>query len=480
MSTSTRRTKIISTLGPSTDDEKILKKLIQSGVNVFRLNFSHGTSQDHINRVKKIRLLEKDLNCFIAIIGDLQGPKIRISSFSMKKIFLKSGDNFLLDLNISKKQGNERSVGINYINLPKEVSCNDILLLDDGKIQLRVLETNMTQIFTEVIIGGYLSDHKGLNKLGGGLSADALTKKDKEDIKLAAMIDVDYLAVSFPRSKTDLKNARLLMKKAGGKAKIIAKIERAEAVASDKIMKDLILESDVIMIARGDLGVEIGDHQLIGVQKKLIKMTNSLNRAVITATQMMESMISNPFPTRAEVMDVANSVLDGTDAVMLSAETASGNFPETTVRTMSKICLGAEKVSCINSFQNRLNKKFNSISETISISAMYAANHFENIAAVVIILTSNKIALFASRIESSVPIFYISNSIKNLRLSALYKGVIPIFLQDIGTYEKSTKVVVQFLKNKKFLKKDDIIVVIKNGKENHSRLVNTCKIINIC
>ncbi|VFP78200.1 Pyruvate kinase II [Buchnera aphidicola (Cinara cuneomaculata)] len=479
MITSIRRTKIVSTLGPATDNKNVLKDMIRSGVNVLRLNFSHGTAEDHINRVKKIRLIEKELNCFVALIGDLQGPKIRISSFKTNKIFLNNDDYFVLDLNLDKYQGDINAVGINYTNLPNEVSCDDILLLDDGKIQLKVIKKNNTKIYTKVIIGGYLSDNKGLNKLGGGLSASALTEKDKQDIKLAALLDVDYLAVSFPRSRQDLQKARLLIQQAGSVAKIIAKIERAEAILSDEIIKDLVLESDAIMIARGDLGVEIGDHQLIGIQKKLIKITRQLNRVVITATQMMESMIINPFPTRAEVMDVANSVLDGTDAVMLSAETASGNFPVITVQTMSKICLGAEKVPSANISKHRLHKKFNSIAEAISMSAMYIANHLNNVSAIIIVLTTPEIALLTSRITSGLPIFYVSNCIKQLRLSSLYRGVVPIFLDNNFIQDNVVNNSIQLLKDKQLLIKNTNIVLIKSNQEKEQETANMCKIINI-
>ncbi|WP_075433857.1 pyruvate kinase [Buchnera aphidicola] len=479
MQNSIRRTKIVSTLGPSTDDDAVLKKIIKLGTNALRLNFSHGSAQDHIDRVKKIRLIEKDLNCFVALIGDLQGPKIRISSFSAKKVFLSAGDDFLLDLNVLKKQGNKHVVGFSYKHLPKEVSPSDILLLDDGKIQLQVIKTNNTKIFTKVVIGGYLSDNKGLNKLGGGLSASALTKKDELDIKLAAKLKVDYLAVSFPRSGEDLKKARLLMRQSGSRAKIIAKIERAEAISSDTIIKNLILESDGIMIARGDLGVEIGDHRLIGIQKKLIKMARQFNRTVITATQMMESMITNPFPTRAEVMDVANAVLDGTDAVMLSAETASGNFPEITVQAMSKICLGAEKVPSVNISKHRINKTFSSVSETISMTAMYAANHLTNVSAVILARTSHKIALLASRITSGLPIFYLSSSTKQLRLSALYRGIVPVYLKKQNTDLNTTDSAIQLLKNKKFLKKHDFIIAIESSDKNNLIIPNMCRIVQI-
>ncbi|VFP85930.1 Pyruvate kinase II [Buchnera aphidicola (Cinara pseudotaxifoliae)] len=479
MKNSLRRTKIVSTLGPATDDKKILKKIIQSGANVLRLNFSHGTAKDHINRVKKIRSIEKELNCFVALIGDLQGPKIRISSFKKNNIFLKKGDNFILDLEVLEHEGNIHSVGINYTNLPNEVSCNDILLLDDGKIQLQVIKKNHTKIFTKVIVGGHLSDNKGLNKLGGGLSASALTQKDENDIKLAASIDVDYLAVSFPRSPKDLQKARLLMQKSGSKAKIIAKIERAEAISSEKIIKEIVLASDVIMIARGDLGVEIGDYKLIGIQKRLIKIARQLNRVVITATQMMESMIINPFPTRAEVMDVANSVLDGTDAVMLSAETASGHFPNITVQTMSKICLGAEKLPRANISKHRINEKFNSISETISMSAMYAANHLKNVSAIVIMFTSNKIALLTSRITSGLPIFYVSNYVKKLRICSLYKGVVPVYSKNSFTDSNSINSVLSLLKKKYSLSINTNVVLVKSCKTNNTSIVNTVQIVPV-
>ena len=344
MSRRLRRTKIVTTLGPATDRDNNLEKVIAAGANVVRMNFSHGTPEDHQLRADKVREIAAKLGRHVAILGDLQGPKIRVSTFKEGKIFLNVGDKFLLDANLGKGEGDKEKVGIDYKGLPADVVPGDILLLDDGRVQLKVLEVQGMKVFTEVTVGGPLSNNKGINKLGGGLSAEALTDKDKADIVTAAKIGVDYLAVSFPRCGEDLNYARRLARDAGCDAKIVAKVERAEAVCDQDAMDDVILASDVVMVARGDLGVEIGDPELVGIQKALIRRARQLNRSVITATQMMESMITNPMPTRAEVMDVANAVLDGADCVMLSEETAMGNFPVETVQYMRKITDEAEKL----------------------------------------------------------------------------------------------------------------------------------------
>ncbi len=289
MSRRLRRTKIVTTLGPATDRDNNLEKVINAGANVVRLNFSHGTAEDHIQRANRVREIAARLGCHVAILGDLQGPKIRISTFKEGKIFLNVGDKFLLDANLSKGEGDKEKVGIDYKGLPSDVTPGNILLLDDGRVQLKVLNVQGMKVFTEVTVGGPLSNNKGINKQGGGLSAEALTEKDKADIITAAKIGVDYLAVSFPRSAEDLNYARRLARDAGCETQIVAKVERAEAVSNDEIIDEIILASDVVMVARGDLGVEIGDPELVGVQKKLIRRARQLNRVVITATQMMES-----------------------------------------------------------------------------------------------------------------------------------------------------------------------------------------------
>ncbi|MFT7053883.1 MAG: pyruvate kinase, partial [Psychromonas sp.] len=327
-----RRTKIVTTLGPATDRDNNLEKIIAAGANMVRMNFSHGEAIDHVRRANEVREIAARLGREVAIMGDLQGPKIRVSTFKNNKITLTVGDKFTLDSDIEKGQGDQLAVGLDYKTLPQEVTAGDLLLLDDGRVQLQVENVVGNKVNTVVTIGGALSNNKGINKKGGGLSAAALTPKDKKDIITAAEIGCDYLAVSFPRNGADLHYARRLAKEAGCNAKIVAKVERAEAVETQEALEEIILASDVVMVARGDLGVEIGDARLVGVQKNMIRTARRLNRVVITATQMMESMVSAPMPTRAEVMDVANAVLDGTDAVMLSGETAAGDYPIETVK----------------------------------------------------------------------------------------------------------------------------------------------------
>ncbi|WP_343126374.1 pyruvate kinase [Buchnera aphidicola] len=474
------RTKIITTLGPSTDYPGVLENMIKAGANVFRLNFSHGTPEDHKNRACEILKISKKLGIIVSLLGDLQGPKIRISGFQKKKIFLKIGDIFVLDPNIEKNNGTETEVGINYSKLPQEVKYNDILLLDDGRIQLQVIKIFNTKIITQVLIGGFLTNNKGLNKLGGGLSAEALTEKDKKDILLASKIHVNFLAVSFPRTSKDLKVARQLLQNSGSNAKIIAKIERAEAIKTEKNIQEIILESDAIMIARGDLGVEIGDTKLISIQKKLISMSRKLNRAVITATQMMESMVFNSFPTRAEVSDVANAVLDGTDAVMLSAETASGKFPIETIQKMIQICYEAEKIPSIRISKHRLHTVFKDISEAILMSSMYAANHLLNVSAIILLTNSSKPALIASRISTSLPILVISSQMSVLQTCTLYRGIIPILfnITEKEIYFKNS--LIKFLKQKKYVKKESFVILIQEKyKKNTYKTMNVCRILKV-
>ncbi|POY47049.1 pyruvate kinase [Avibacterium paragallinarum] len=474
MSRRLRRTKIVCTMGPSTDRGNNLEKIIAAGANVVRMNFSHGTPEDHIGRAQRVREIAQKLGKTVAILGDLQGPKIRVSTFKDGKIFLNVGEKFVLDAELPKGEGTQESVGLDYKTLPQDVVPGDILLLDDGRVQLKVLSTEGAKVFTEVTVGGPLSNNKGINKLGGGLSADALTEKDKADIITAARIGVDYLAVSFPRSGEDLHYARKLAEDAGLKAKIVAKVERAEAVATDEAMDDIILASDVIMVARGDLGVEIGDPELVGVQKKLIRRSRQLNRVVITATQMMESMISNPMPTRAEVMDVANAVLDGTDAVMLSAETAAGQYPSETVAAMAKVCLGAEKMPSVNVSRHRVDRTFDTIEEAVAMSAMFAANHMKGVAAIIAMTNSGHTAKLMSRISSGLPIFALSRHQETLNLCALYRGVIPVHFDQESRTIEGLKSAIQLLKDKGYLVTGDL-VLLTQGDLLTSGGTNTCR-----
>lgn len=427
-----RRTKILATLGPATDKPGVLEGLFDAGIDVVRMNFSHGSAEDHINRANRVRELSRKTGRRVGILGDLQGPKIRIERFKDTKVFINEGQDFALDINIGKLDGDETQVGISYEPLPREVKPGSRLLLDDGRIVLDVVnvEPNL-RINCKVAVGGYLSNNKGINLLGGGLSAAALTDKDKEDIKTIAKIGCDFVAVSFPRCAEDLNEARRLLEAEGCYAGIVAKVERAEAL---EVMDEIILASDVIMVARGDLGVEIGDANLPAVQKHLIKRTRELNRVAITATQMMESMIDNPIPTRAEVLDVANAVYDGTDAIMLSAETASGKYPIKAVEAMHRICVEAEKQPSVRQSDHRIKIQFERVDEAIAMSAMYMANHtkMKGIAA---LTESGATTLWMSRISSGIPIFALSSQEKTLGKVTLYRGVFPIYFEIQQNYD---------------------------------------------
>lgn len=460
MTSKPRRTKIVTTLGPSTDKDNNLEEIIKAGANMVRMNFSHGTAQDHIDRANKVRAIAAKLGTHIAILGDLQGPKIRVSTFKDGKIALEIGDKFTLDSDLGLGEGNQNAVGLDYKELPNDVDTGDILLLDDGRVQLKVTAVEGNKVHTVVTIGGPLSNNKGINKKGGGLSAEALTEKDKRDIITAAEIKVDYLAISFPRNGEDMNYARRLARDAGLEAHLVAKVERAETVASQESIDDIIMASDVVMVARGDLGVEIGDPELVGVQKQLIQRARSLNRTVITATQMMESMISAPMPTRAEVMDVANAVLDGTDAVMLSGETAAGLYPVETVKSMAEVCVGAEKMAVVKRSNYRIDKTFVTAEETISMATIYAANHMEGIKAMVTLTESGRTALMMSRLSSGLPLFALSRNEGTLNRCALYRGVTPLYFDtNVEAGFDVAMAALQSLKEQKLLKFGDLVII---------------------
>ncbi len=455
-----RRTKIVATMGPATDTPESVEAMIRAGVDVVRMNFSHGEVEDHIRRVKMVRDAAEKLGWAVAILGDLQGPKIRIDRFVNDKVTINAGDSFILDGELDKFSGTQERVGIAYKDLPKDVYKGDELLLDDGRIVLLVTDVQGEEIHTEVIVGGDLSNNKGINKRGGGISAEALTEKDKEDIKTAAKIGVDFLAVSFPRSAADLEYARLLMQDAGGDAAIVAKIERAEAV-EQPTLDDIIGASDVIMVARGDLGVEIGDANLPLMQKKLIKRARNLNCAVITATQMMETMIDNTIPTRAEVFDVANAVMDGTDAVMLSGETAVGKHPAKVVAAMADICIEAEQSTSQKKSRHRIGKRFQRIDEGIAMSAMYAANHM-GVKGIGALTESGSTALWMSRISSGIPIYAMTTHKETCRKVCMYRGVYPVWVHEPLTDPKlANQVVVEHLIEEQIVKEGDLVIVTK-------------------
>ena len=416
---------------------------------------------------------------FIGILMDLQGPKIRISSFVNDKIELNKGDQFTLDAELPKSEGSQTSVGIAYKELPNDLKVGNTLLLDDGKIILKVLQIVGPKILTEVLQGGILSNNKGINLRGGGLSASALTEKDKQDIHTAAKADADYVAISFPIHADDIRETKRLLKEAGSNASVIAKIERAEALQED-VINEIIQESAGIMVARGDLGVEIGDPQLPAQQKRLILLARANDRFVITATQMLESMITSPIPTRAEVFDVANAVLDGTDAVMLSAETAVGAHPVEAVKTMSDVCLETEKSPTAKVSHHRLHEHFEGIDETIAMSSMYAANHLG--AKVVATLTqTGKTALWMSRISSNIAIFAMSDNYKTLKKVTIYRGVYPCYIDKTSAddWNHVNTHVIENLEDKSQVEKGDIVIVTKGMHKDKSGGTNLMKILRV-
>ncbi len=417
-----RRTKIIATLGPATDSPGVLRAVIEAGADILRLNLSHGTHEEQAARAKQVREVAQALNKEVAILADLRGPKIRIEKFRNGSVALKTGDIFILDASDEPVVGNQSRIGVTYKGLASDVSAGDLLLLDDGLLTMRVVEIKAKEIVCEVETGGELGDRKGINVQGGGLSLPGIAEHDIEDIPRAAAMGADYLAVSFPRNAADMNEARRRLRAAGSQARLVAKIERTEAITN---LDEIITASDAILIARGDLGVEIGDAELPGLQKLITRKSLEQNRIVITATQMMQSMVESPIPTRAEVLDVANSVFDGTDAVMLSAETAIGRHPETVVEAMNRICLGAERHADTSVSTDQLNVQFQRIDQAIAMAAMFMATHV-SVQAIVALTESGSTAQWLSRVRSAVPIFALSPLRDSLRRMALYRGVSPV------------------------------------------------------
>jgi pyruvate kinase len=422
-----RATKIVATLGPSSNQPDILEKMIAAGVNVVRLNFSHGTAEDHIKLAGLVREAAQRVGREVAIMADLQGPKIRVGKFAQGKVMLVGGEKFVLDASRTEP-GDIKGVGLDYKELPRDVKAGDVLLLNDGLIVLTVDSVRGEQVHTTVKQGGVLSNNKGINKQGGGLTAPALTAKDMEDIKTAMSFQADYVAVSFPKNATDMEMARQLCNVAAAPYKhtpgLIAKIERAEAIPK---LEEILRVSDGIMVARGDLAIEVGNAVVPALQKRMIKMARAADKLVITATQMMESMINNPVPTRAEVSDVANAVLDGTDAVMLSAESAAGRFPLETIEEMAKICVEAEKTEYADLEADFTGKTFMRIDQSIAMGALITAHHL-GAKAIVALTDSGSTPLWMSRHDIRVPIYALTPRLATQRKMALYRNVRPLLM----------------------------------------------------
>lgn len=451
-----RKTKIVATLGPSSNSEEMLARMITAGVNVVRLNFSHGSAEEHIHRAAMVRAIAAKLNRPIGVLCDLQGPKIRIGRFELGKVSLKTGDVFILDADC--ELGNQYQVGLDYKTLPQEVAEGVVLLLDDGRISMQVDRVKGNQIHCLVLNGGVLSNNKGINRQGGGLSAEALTKKDRVDIKTAVALEADFIAMSFPKTAADVELARSLVKQAGGHASIIAKIERAEAIDN---LAAIIEASDAIMVARGDLGVEVGDAAVPGLQKRMIRMARAQNKLVITATQMMESMISSPIPTRAEVSDVANAVLDGTDAVMLSAETAAGKYPLETVLEMAKICAAAEHAEGAEHAEvdaDFTGQTFTRIDQSIAMGALFTAQHL-GAKAIVALTDSGSTALWMSRHSTNIPIYALTSKLVTQRRMALYRNVRPLLADTSADRDTALMQAETHLKERGIVKTGDVYAI---------------------
>ena len=453
-----RATKIVATLGPSSNQPDILEKMIAAGVNVVRLNFSHGTAEDHIKLAGLVREAAQRVGREVAIMADLQGPKIRVGKFAEGKVMLVGGEKFVLDASRTEP-GDIKGVGLDYKELPRDVKAGDVLLLNDGLIVLTVDSVRGEQVHTTVKQGGVLSNNKGINKQGGGLTAPALTAKDMEDIKTAMSFQADYVAVSFPKNATDMEMARQLCNVAAAqynhKPGLIAKIERAEAIPK---LLEILLASDGIMVARGDLAVEVGNASLPALQKRMIKLAREYDKVVITATQMMESMITNPVPTRAEVSDVANAVLDGTDAVMLSAETAAGKYPLETIKEMAQICLAAEEGGDPKLDADFIGKTFTRIDQSIAMGALFTAYHL-GAKAIVAMTDSGSTALWMSRHLSQVPIYALTPKIETQRKMTLYRNVRPLLMSTSTDRDTALRDAEQHLKDRGIVQKGDVYAI---------------------
>jgi pyruvate kinase len=470
-----KRTKIVATLGPATDPPGVLERMLEAGADVVRINFSHGSAEDRERRVRQVRDAAARVGRDVAVLGDLQGPKIRVERFAAGPVTLADGDSFALDASLPADAGDQRAVGMTYKALPRDVRPGDVLLLNDGAITLEVQRVVDARVECVVKVGGVLSDGKGINRLGGGLSAGALTSKDREDIRHAAALELDFLAVSFPRGADDMDEARRLLQEARGEARLVAKIERAEGVER---IEEIALASEVVMVARGDLGVEIGFAEVPGVQKNIIRVARALNRVVITATQMMESMVQEPIPTRAEVSDVANAVIDGTDAVMLSGETAIGRHPVKAVEAMASACVAAEKQRATSSSHHRMDETFERTDEAIAMATMYTANHLD-VKAIVALTESGSTALWMSRIRSGIPIFAFSRNEGTRRRVSLYRGVYPVPFDVLADPAHSLEAVSRALIERGIAVPGDRILLTEGHSAGVAGGTNTMKILHV-
>jgi len=473
------RTKIVATVGPASSSSEMLESMIVSGCSVFRINFSHGSHESHAGSIANIREAAANLNQNVAILGDLQGPKIRIGAIVGEKISLEVGQELLLDSDIDDDLGGVDGVSYRCDTLAESCGPGRVLMLDDGRVQLEVLSVSGNAIKTKVIAGNKLSSRKGLNLKGGGLAEDALTAKDKRDMAFAAEQDIDYLCVSFPATAQDMEDARAMLDYIGCSSKLIAKLERAEVVASENMIDQMINSCDGVMVARGDLAVEVGFEAVTSYQKQIVARARKLNKPVIVATQMMESMIDNPVPTRAEVSDVANAVFDYADAVMLSAETAVGDYPIEVIKTVYDVIVATEKHVLTQVSKHRVEIDFNFVDESIAMASIYLANHFKAVKAIVCLTESGSTALWMTRIKTHLPLVAMSPKEKTRNLVALYKGVKPAELPTGSERKTQLKDVVKFVRKTVDLQRGDYVAITFGdvvGVDGHT---NTLKIVQV-
>jgi len=476
MAAALRRTKILATLGPASDPPGVLDALLLAGVDVVRLNFSHGDAASHEVRAEAVREAGRRVGREVGILADLPGPKIRIERFEQGKVQLRMGERFDLLARADAPMGTQTQVGVSYLGLPGDVGEGDVLLLDDGMVQLKIESVEGERISTRVLNDGELSDRKGLNKQGGGLSLGALTGHDRELIKLAARLDADFIAVSFCRTADDMNEARRVAREAGSNAALVSKIERAEAIEN---LAEIVDASDVVMVARGDLGVEIGDAELPGLQKKIIREALARNRVVITATQMLQSMVESPIPTRAEVLDVANAVIDGTDAVMLSAESAAGRYPVKAVEAMARICLGAERQFDHDTDFEKAPRDLQRADQAIAMAAMFLSEHI-GVRAIVALTESGGTARFLSRFRSPAPVFALSRHAGARRQMALMRSVVPMDFDSRGLgNQDAARDVIRHLFESGWLEQGERLVFTSGDNMDQLGATNTLRLLQV-
>ena len=476
MSTDRRRTKILATLGPATDAPGVLDAILNAGVDVVRLNFSHGDPSGQVARANAVREAAHRVGREVGILADLPGPKIRVERFAEGRVLLKAGDRFDLVASTTAPLGTIHEVGVSYLGLPGDVIPGDVLLLDDGMLQLRVERIEGERIINTVLNDGALSDRKGLNKQGGGLSLGALTERDRDLIKVAAELGADFIAVSFCRNAEDMEEARRIARAAGSDAALVSKIERAEAIEN---LREIVLASDVVMVARGDLGVEIGDAELPGLQKKIIRESLECGRVVITATQMLQSMVDSPIPTRAEVLDVANAVIDGTDAVMLSQESAAGKYPVRAVEAMARICLGAERQFEADTDFEGAPRNLERADQAIAMATMFLSEHI-GVRAILAATESGGTTRFLSRFRSSVPIYGLSRHDGARRRMAMMRDVFPIDFDSRGmTSREAARRSIKQLFDAGFLAVGERVIFTSGDHMEHHGATNTLRLLQV-